>query len=500
MIRHFLYTISTFILFLLIPLTASTQTLDDALRYSIHEYNSTARFAGVSGAFSPLGADVSIASVNPAGIAEFRKSEVTATINYFKTQNESNLDGSILNRSASQIGLGNIAAVFHQRPFSDNIKTFNLAIGFNQITNYKETFEYSGTGSGTIVQRFLEQANGRTLDELGNFEAGPAYDAEAIFGPDDLGNYDSDFVTLTETVSRNEVVERTGSLNEVFIAIGSNIKNKLSWGATLGFPFAKFTESRRYDESDSDDNIAGFNSLDFNQNLNTSGVGFNLKVGFIYKPIPRLRVGAAIHSKSYFLLTDEFDTDIAYSYRADGADTDTNNSALSPLSSFEYELQGPWRALAGIGYLYSFGDFKGFVSGEIEYVKYNSAKFNLTKNSTDPLDQFFEDDLNNEVTGFLGSALNYRMGTELAYKMARIRLGASLQKSPFQEATILEYDPSFSVGLGYRGNKYYVDAALTARSSSTNYSPYSLLDIDREPLVGLKQSRAIVTLTFGSKL
>jgi len=109
-----------FILLLLLAISTSTlcgQTLDDALRLSIHNYNSTARFSGVSGAFSALGADVSIASINPAGIAEFRKSEITLTLNSFNTNNSSELldsqEGLITDVSDSRIRLGNLAGVFH---------------------------------------------------------------------------------------------------------------------------------------------------------------------------------------------------------------------------------------------------------------------------------------------------------------------------------------------------------------------------------------------------
>ena len=343
----------TFILSLIILSLSclSAQTLDDALRLSIHNYNSTARFAGVSGAFSPLGADISIASINPAGIAEFRKSEITLTFNSFDTDNSAELldsqEGLITNISDSKIRLGNIAAVYHYNPPAFDTRTFNIAVGYNQLANYHETIEYGGTTSGTILQRFLEQAEGRTVNELGDFEAGLAYDVTAIFDPEEDGSYLSDFITLAERVEKNEVIERRGSLNEIFVSVGSNIKNKFSWGATLGFPFANFSESRRYTETDPSDNVEFFDDIGFNQNLNTSGVGFNLKLGVIYKVTPRLRLGAAIHSKSFFVLTDEFDTDLSYSYTEDGISE--NLTAQSPLSEFEYQISGPWRALAGLG-------------------------------------------------------------------------------------------------------------------------------------------------------
>jgi len=488
----------TYIL-LLFTISCAGQTLDDALRYSFHENYNTARFAGVAGAFSSLGADVSLASINPAGIAEFRKSEVTATLNFLNTENIAALDGgAATSNSLSKVGLGNIAAVFHYNPANFNTKTINFAIGYNRIADFNEEIVYSGESSGTIVQRFLEQAFGNGLNDLGPFEAGPAFDAGAIFEGDFEGEYLSDFNTFQERVTRSEVITRSGSLNEIFLSVGSNIKNKFSWGATLGFPFLSFTEQRRYAEVDNADEVDLFDDLTFDQNLNTSGVGANLKLGIIYKINNRLRLGASIHTRSVFILTDDFDTEVSYSFTQDGASN--IETAQSPLSEFEYQLSGAWRAIGGLGYLYKFGELRGFLSGEVEYVNYSGASFNLTANSNDPADQFFEDDLNAEIDDLLGPALNIRLGTELAYKFYRLRLGVNMIDSPFQDTGILEYDPSLSAGLGYRGNRFYVDVAYTLRSLNTNYSPYALLDINTEPFVSIEQNRQLISTTFGYKL
>ena len=491
---------NTFIYILLfLSMACAGQTLDDALRSSFHENYNTARFAGVAGAFSALGADISLASVNPAGIAEFRKSEVTLTLNFLNTENLASLeDGPATANSQNHVGLGNIAVVYHSNPANFNIKSSNFAIGLNRIADFNEEISYSGASPGTIVQRFLEQATGNGINDLGAFEARPAFDAGAIFEGNTEGEYFSDFNTFQEIVTRNETISRSGSINEFFLTVGSNIKNKLSWGATLGFPFLRFREERRYTEDDLDDEVDLFESLSFNQNLNTSGVGANLKVGLIYKINNRLRLGAAIHTKSVFVLTDDFDTDVDYTFIQDGI---TNNSiGLSPLSTFDYRLSGAWRAIGGLGYLYKVGDLRGFLSGEVEFVNYSSASFDLTANSNDPADQFNEEGLNSEIDDLLGPALNIRLGTELAYKFYRLRLGANLIDSPFEDDGILDYDPSLSAGLGYRGNRFYVDIAYTYRSLSTNYSPFPLLDINSEPFVSIEQNRSLFSTTFGYKL
>ena len=75
-----------------------------------------------------------------------------------------------------------------------------------------------------------------------------------------------------------------------------------------------------------------------------------------------------------------------------------------------------------------------------------------------------------------------------------------LPSSPFNDSSVLDFNPGLSVGIGYRGNRIYIDAAFTLRSSNTNYSPYRLLDPNREPIVSVSSDRSMATLTFGSKL
>lgn len=64
---------------LMLPLWVAGQNMDDALRYSRLFYQGTARFNGMSGAFTALGGDISAISLNPAAAGVFRSTEVTIT-------------------------------------------------------------------------------------------------------------------------------------------------------------------------------------------------------------------------------------------------------------------------------------------------------------------------------------------------------------------------------------------------------------------------------------
>jgi long-subunit fatty acid transport protein len=478
--------------------TLSAQTVDDAIRYSLQFNTGTARSAGVSGALGALGADLSVANINPAGTAEFRKSEYTISLGIPTSSVMSRFAGTVNDEpSVNNTTLDNIAVLFFYDPENFDIKSFNFSLGMNKVADFDEEFYYSGNSDGTIVQRFLERAEGLFPDELDPFEAGPAFDAGAIFNFDNGTSYESDFTTLRETIFREQFVDRSGSIREIFLNFATNVKNKFSLGFTMGVPIVDFDEIRRYTERDDLSTAGFFDELFFDENLSTSGVGINVKVGAIYKITQRLRLGAAFHSPTWYFLQDNYDTYVNYAFTSlEGSE---RFEASSPFSEFDYRLQSPWRAMVGIAHIYDLGDVKGFVNIDAEYVDYGSNKFNLTANSTDPLDQFAEDDLNDEISASLASGFNFRAGTEVAYKKFRGRIGGAFNSSVYDADGAFDVNPQISFGLGFRGNRMYVDASYVIQSYDYTFSPYRLLNADAGQLINNEVSRNRITITFGSK-
>ena len=499
--RRMILRIASLFLAIIAFYQTSSQSIDDALRYSIFQYTSTARSAGVAGAFSALGADLSVANINPAGTAEFRKSEYTISLGVGLTDHETSFGANRISTTTSNVKVDNVAIVFFHDPASFDIKSFNLSFGINRLADFNQDIRYSGSSPGTIVERFLEVSEGFTPDELDNFEGGPAFDAGAIF---DVGpsTYNSDFSTFNEVVFREERIDRTGSLQEAFLNISSNIKNKISLGFTLGVPILTFNEIKIYTESDPESNVETFDNLAYEQVLSTTAVGVNIKFGLIYKITRKFRFGAAVHSPSWYFLKDEFGTILDYTLTSfnTGAPVTESFSAVSPLSQFDYRMKSPLRILGGFSHLFKRGDLLGFISGEAEYVDYSTSSFNLTSNSNNPFDQFIEDDLNDEISLLLTAAVNIRLGGEIAYKKYRFRLGAALLGSPYKNSDRYSFNPQFNTGIGYRGDIRYVDLALTLGSRDTRYSPYRLIDVGRQPVVFNSFTRMRISLTFGSKI
>ena len=71
-----------------------SQNEEDALRLSNLHFGGTARYISVGGAFGSLGADISVLSINPAGMARFKKSEFSFSPNVTLSGSSSYLDSA----------------------------------------------------------------------------------------------------------------------------------------------------------------------------------------------------------------------------------------------------------------------------------------------------------------------------------------------------------------------------------------------------------------------
>jgi hypothetical protein len=255
---------------------------------------------GSGASMSALGADFSTMYTNPAGMAYFRKSELLFTPAFMSVQTISTLknsDDRTFDRSANNFRLGNVGLVLASKPRSGKWSAVNFSMGLNRMANYQQEFFYQGRTGGSIVDRFTALADGLLPEQLDDFEAGLAFDVGAIFGPLD-GLYFNDFMNNPDhSVQKTQTVRNTGYMNELAFNLAANYDEKLMIGATVGIPFYSFGFERVYEESDLGVNeIPFFNFLRFSESLNTSGSGFNMKLGLIYSPTHTLRAGLTVHT------------------------------------------------------------------------------------------------------------------------------------------------------------------------------------------------------------
>lgn len=491
--------------FIFIAVNAYTQVVADAARFSQTQLGGTARYIGVGGSLGALGGDFSVLSTNPAGLALFRRSEfvLTPSFSFINSDASLRVDDISTSDNSNGFGLNNLGVVFVRKPRAGSKwKTFNVGLGYNRISNYRERFSYEGISQGSITDRWVDDANFIT-DETPNgiisdFGNGLGIDVEALFFDGCGDDYVTDFTSPTDcntilpfSLTRDGTVERSGAINEMTLSFAGNYDEKFMFGLTLGVPFLSFEQSTTYRELNEplDTNLV-LNALRFDEQLNTSGIGINAKLGIIYRANQALRLGAAIHTPSFYSLTDNFGAQLVYDFTLQGVTA--ANDAESPDGVFDYGFRTPWRYFANAGLIIA---KSGFISAEVEFVDYGNSKFNITK--SDPSFQGEEDLLNEDVSIFLNNAVNFKIGGEYALERLRFRAGINFIAPTFAEDT--EYDNTLTLGIGYRPDNFYIDFAYARTNLRGAYAPYTLSNGIAPQLTDVDIVRNNLFLTVGFK-
>jgi hypothetical protein len=450
-------------LFAFATAVACAQSTDDALRYSRTDFGGTARSMGMAGAFSTVGADFSAASTNPAGLALYRKSEISLSPSLYFSNTESTYLDSTLNDSRSNFNLQHFNFVSARTLRDDQKNTrdwygSSFSIGYNRLANYNSQQSFAGFNTqNSITDYYAALAEGVPEDKIRDdmpFDAGLAYWVYLI-NPDATGSH------YTATAAGGRVMQtqyqlEKGGMDEGSIAISGNYKDKLYLGASLGIPIIKYTKEKTYSETDASDVIDNFESLSQTDVVKASGVGINGKLGAIYRPTEGLRVGLAVHTPSLLFMNEEFSTYME-------SFTSTSLSDQSD-GTYEYRIKTPWNINTGISYV--FGK-TGLISLDYAWTDFSQMEFD-----TDGDDQF-RIQINNAIRQKYKPVSTLRIGGELAYHIFRIRAGYSLSGSPYNDATLSDFKrQSITGGVGVRDENIFADVAFVHNTYKDRYTPY----------------------------
>jgi hypothetical protein len=470
------------IVFLAGVISVNAQNEVDALRYSRLSVVGTARSSGIGGAFGALGADFSSLSVNPAGIALFRSSEFSITPSIYMADTKSNYFGEQNTDSKSNFNLGNVGYVSVTKGGAREnsaLRNIVFGIGLNRTNNFNARAVIQGFNpSSSLLTSYVDQANGLTPSQLDNFGNGLAYDADLIYT--DTTNNTIYFADMPNGgVTQRKIIETTGSMNEMVLSLGANLLDKFYIGATLGVPYVRYFEHSIYSETDNENRNSFFNSFQRTESLSTTGSGINFKLGVIYKPADFIRIGAAIHSPTYYArMTDKWNSTMVSHF-----DNGNSFSSSSPYGEFGYSLTTPLRAIGSIALI--FGKY-GLLSADYEYVDYPGARLN-----SDSYDFMNE---NNAISNKYKGTGNIRLGTEWKYGQFSFRGGYGIEGDPYKSGINNSTANSFSLGLGLREQKFYMDLGFVHTTHSENYYLYdpTIVDPSRNKLQGNS-----ILLTFG---
>jgi len=471
--KKLVYTFSI----LLITCSTFAQDLTDALRYSNHKINGTARSAAMGNAFGALGGDFSSLSINPAGIAVYRSGEFTFTPSFGKTTVDGTYLGNKATDSKYNLGIDNIGYVT-TIPTGTNSESgmvsFSFGLGFNKLGSFSMNALAEGANSNnSILSYFSENMNDDYDNIIGNEDAmlDPyyeklAWDTYLINHDANAKEYFNDIKDNGYGQSQRKSTDRRGSINEYLISFGANFNHKFYLGGTVGIHDVYFKENANLYEWDAKNNIPYFEDLNFNTYLRTTGSGFNVKIGAIYKPTENLRLGFAVHTPTFYKFHDEYNSSMS-------AATFENGNPISPdrAGVYDYEIETPMKAILSGAYVIG---KSGLISIDYEIVDYSNAKL---KNGSDGYDYIEQ---NQTIQNAYKTVGNLHIGGEYRVsKSLSLRAGyenyPSVYKSSYLNTPNINSNTSYSTvsgGLGFRQGNVFFDAAVKHSISDENLKLY----------------------------
>ena len=462
------------LLSILLLYNSNAQTEIDALRYSQADIVGTARFSAMAGAYGALGGDFTTLSYNPAGIGFYQFSELIFTPAIGNVVATTYFGGGKNEDEKFHSNFSNFGYVVSSPKSSKEWKRINLAFGYNRTANYKKRAYISGENNSTsMIDNFVSNAQGNTIDNLNSFTELLAWNTY-LFDPLDTidnGNYISNLNSLLRK-NQEKVINSSGSLGEYVFSIGTSYEDIIYLGATIGIPSIDYYEKSNYTESEFNDTAAHLQNFEYDEELTTTGRGFNLKIGIITRINNWIKVGAALHSPTIYDMEDTYSNAITAVWN----DTLGTRYDSSPFGYFNYELKTPWKAIGSVAINIK---KQGLISADIEIVDYTSAKFNS--------DSYKFSDENEVINSLYTKATNIRFGGEMKYKPFRIRAGYALYGSPYKANSEFGNE-SFSFGLGVDKGHFIADFAYIVSEGSDEHFMYSSYLVDSATITSTKHN------------
>lgn len=502
-----------FIAGLFASITGLAQEPADALRYSWYTSSGTARQQSIGGAMASLGGDISATFVNPAGLGFYKTGDLVITPGFNFMNAKATYYGHKEKDNKSVFAFGTSGFVIGGADRRNRSSAFAIAV--NQTANFGSNLLYRGQqNQSSYSQKYLEEINNKN-DHSGNsvatnypFGASLAFNTfwiDTIAGGTEGNFLFKSRAPLATGLIQENIIETKGGITEIAIGGAGNYGDKWFVGATLAFPILRYDRESSFTEADAtDDPNNKFDFATLNENLSTKGGGINLKAGVIYKPVEYVRLGLAIHTPTFFQLTDEFSAEVITDTEGYMGRLNQNSDDLVGPGKFKYWHFTPYRImLSGSYVIREIEDVrkqKGFITADIEFVNYKASSYTTDPDYDDPQSDNYLETLNDVIDKVYKPAFNFKLGGELKFTTIMARLGGAYYGNPYKDIAG-EKGSRFQItgGLGYRNKGMFIDLSYVHNIGKDIHYAYRLQD---GPYQGanIKTSGGNVLVTLGFKI
>lgn len=523
-----------------IPALVQAQSTVDAYAISQNDLRGTARFMSMGGAFTALGGDLSTLGQNPAGIGVYRSSEFGATLDINMRGYKTSTSQGTSKDNQTKVFCNNFGYIGTAR-LDGILKTFNWGASYGRRASFDRIINGYNIPTQTSLTNYIAGfSEGYSPKTLG-FDEGynPYIDSDAdwlsilaynsyMINP--LPGGENKYAGLFQNGTTGDAmytIREHGYTDEYNFDLGGNFNDLVYWGIGFGITDISYWKDSYYSESLENAYVpsavgmaTGNAGFDLYNSKHISGSGWNFKAGVIIRPIPELRIGAAIHTPTWYKLTHHYQASVDYSYFnpaiAEGSNnpvTNGNEPEYTDEAGFESRINSPWRFMIGAAAV--IGN-QAIVSVDYERVAFNDMRVKYSEGGY--YSDFVNDDAveNNIKDCFKGSnivrlGLEYRVTPQFSLR-AGYNVEASNVKSNATNGTteILTSgtDPSYSLdkttqyisfGLGYRYQSFYIDAAYVHKNRKSTFHAYTDFNGFAAPTADVTDNNNSIVISAGFK-
>ena len=529
--------------------TASAQSAVDAYSLSRNDFKGTARFMSMGGAFGALGGDISTLNQNPGGIGIYRSNDVGITLDLDLQHSSTNTGGLKMTDNQTKFHVNNFGYIGAINTGSDVIPFLNFGASYTRANSFDRRFR---------------GRNGNLQGSFSNFIAGATSGEGSYAGwsQADLTQIDNDYNPYTDswapwmsilaynaylinpqpgtpesankyqglwqggTSGNSEMVyEEKGYVDEYNISFGGNVMNTLYWGLSFGITDINYTANSFFDEELSHASIPNYEATgvvngDAYYGLDSwkhiTGTGFNFKLGVIVKPINELRLGLAVHTPTYYNLTQQSWARVDYNYSSGYNSSAETNDGWN--YQIDWKLRTPWRLIVSVAGVLG---GRAIISADYEYRPYQNMAIRDADGNPFTYSGSSTDSLKGDIESYYQSSNILRVGAEYRLTPAwSVRAGVNYESSPSTsyarsaQADIFTEGPQdcgtmpsytmdkattyLTCGLGYRYQSFYIDAAYVYKNQKAEYRPYTPNDYTATPAATeVTDSNSQIVLSMG---
>ena len=461
---------------------ALSQGLMDVSRMANTDIMGTARYMSMAGSMGALGGDPSAVLDNPAALGIYRSSELSFTLNATPSVTRSVSSTNASKANDFFFNFNQLSYVVSSQTGKDEgYVSSNFSFTYNRLKDFHRQTSVSATGTPSMTNMIADFSSGFYPSEIHEDNLYAPY--MSILGYQgylmDPMNPDSLYYTPYDYEANRMAYkgEESGRIEEYNFSYAANIGHYLYIGAGLGMQTLNYQlisySGEMYDNGA---------SATLKNVFNSSGMGWNLRIGFIARPVSWMRIGASFQSPTWYSLSD------SYYAKITGEGTSADYSLVeysTPTSRSSYGFNSPLKAQASVG----------FVLGKValvnvDYLYTHNAGMKLKGEASDYL--FAEPEFvyeNNEIKNYslsthtIKAGVEFRIASQFSFRAGAAyrtpNLATNVTRTLLDNTTRTDMEVFVdrgmlyaSGGFGYRYNGFGIDVTYAYSQQNQAFSPF----------------------------